>query len=67
MTSSKKNTKKELNLEKAYYELINKASKYGKWELPIEPKAFDVKENFKKFSLFTGPNSITSFDTNASL
>jgi hypothetical protein len=55
------------DFEKDYAEIIKKAVEFSKLQPTKELSHFNVNENFKKFSLYTDPNSVTSFDTNAAL
>jgi hypothetical protein len=58
---------KLMDFEKEYDEIVKRALEFSKLEPSKELSFFNVNENFKKFSLYTDPNSVTSFDTNASL
>jgi hypothetical protein len=58
---------KPMDFEKEYDEIVKRALEFSKLEPSKELSFFNVNENFKKFSLYTDPNSVTSFDTNASL
>lgn len=59
---------KSIDFEKEYARIIKKSTEFNRLLAIPPPSYFNVNENFKKFSLYTDcPNSITSFDTNASL
>lgn len=61
-TNLKKKSQRN-DFEKKYYEIVGKSK-----ELNCNPLHLNLGKNFKKFSLYKeSPNSITSFNTNASL
>jgi hypothetical protein len=66
-TAAIKEQTKPMDFEKEYDEIVKKALEVCKLQPSKEFSFFNVNENFKKFSLYTDPNSVTSFDTNASL
>lgn len=67
-TTTVKQKSKPVDFEKEYAKIIKKSAEFNKHLTAPMPSYFNVNENFKKFSLYTDcPNSVTSFDTNASL
>lgn len=59
---------KPLDFQKDYDKIIKKAAEFDKFQYPANHNNHSVDGNFKKFSLYKDcPNSITSFNTNATL
>ena len=57
----------EIDFEKEYQSIIKKACEFAKYTYPIPPVNSSREFMFKKFSLYQdSPNSITSFNTDAS-
>ena len=68
-TSNEKleNTNIEIDFEKEYDNIIKRASEIAKLYDPTSPIYYGRELVFKKFSLYKdSPNSITSFNTDAS-
>lgn len=66
-TGLKQKTKHQ-DFEKSYDKIMKKATEFNKLNCPSYPLTFNTQEVFKKFSLYTdNPNSITSFNTDATL
>jgi hypothetical protein len=63
-----KQKSKPLDFQKDYDKIIKKATEFDKFQYPSHVINYSVDINFKKFSLYKdSSNSITSFNTNATL
>lgn len=63
-----KQKSKSIDFQKDYDKIIKKAAEFDKFHYTSHFINYSVDGNFKKFSLYKDcPNSITSFNTNATL
>lgn len=57
----------EINYEEAYNAILESAKEFVKSDEEVRITPTLRNENFHKFSLYTDPHSVTSFNTNAIL